>query len=192
MVSSPELHSPLWSLPVERPDSSVASSRPEPHGPSQGNILCLVERWAITTTVPACGPDYIGAQVLATSEVSPRRLRASFYTHVVRSRQLLKGSPWRQSQGALAPLLPLYPARKHHQHHGLPLRPTKRTQIPKKLAHSQTGTHLRASLQAFGLFFIVFDTTLFTLTRGCTRSSPRAGGYASPVLHTGPWSPSPC
>lgn len=35
------------------------------------------------------------------------------------------------------------------------LGPTERTQIPKKLAHSQTGTHLRASLQAFGLFFIV-------------------------------------
>lgn len=65
MVSSPELQASPWSLPVERPSPSVASSWPVPHGPSQGNILCLVKHQAIPTAVLACRSDYMSAQALA-------------------------------------------------------------------------------------------------------------------------------
>lgn len=166
MASSAELQPAPRSLPVERPASSAASCRPVPHGPRQGSVPRVPERQAMPATAPACAPDYIGAQVLAYLRgIATTPAPASTATWRAPAR-FSRAPPGGRAVGHLCPSSP---PTQHRNITDYPGTHRGGAGSPRS-SHTQTGTQLRARLQAFGLFFIVFDTTLFTQTG----SAPKA------------------
>lgn len=172
VVSSPELPSPPpplpWSPAVEGPGSPAASPRPVPHGPSQGSIV------RGGAQAPLGWPARLSARPPAARLHGRPRLVDPRPRHDACARaptatwcapaSFSRAPPGGGALGHLCPGSPL-PRTEAGP------RPPQRTQVLKTLAHArsrthaQTGTHLRAELQALGLFFIGF----------AHHSSPRPG-----------------